>query len=121
MVALAVWPASDLTSEATTANPRPASPARAASMVAFSASRLVWAAMLWISVTTSPIFCAPSASERAVSPLRRALSTARAAISVDCVTWRAISEIDEVSSSVALATVCTLVEVCSEAAATTPA
>jgi len=40
-VALAVCPASDLTSEATTAKPLPASPARAASMVALSASRLV--------------------------------------------------------------------------------
>src|ERR1700712_712360 len=86
VVALAVWPASDLTSEAMTAKPRPASPARAASMVALRASRLVWAAMLWISVTTSPIFCAPSAKERAVSPVRRAFSTARAAISVDCAT-----------------------------------
>ena len=44
-----------------------------------------------------------------------------AAISVDCATWRPISEIEEVSSSVALATVWTLVEVCSEAAATIPA
>ena len=86
VVALAVWPASDFTSEATTAKPRPASPARAASMVALSASRLVCSAMLWISVTTSPIFCAPSASARAVSPVRRAFSTARAAISVDCAT-----------------------------------
>ena len=39
-VALAVWPASDLTSEATTAKPRPASPARAASMVALSAKQV---------------------------------------------------------------------------------
>jgi len=39
-VALAVWAASALTSWATTAKPRPASPARAASMVALSASRL---------------------------------------------------------------------------------
>ncbi len=44
-VALAVWLASSLTSAATTAKPRPASPARAASMVAFSASRLVWPAI----------------------------------------------------------------------------
>ena len=44
-VARAVWLASDLTSYATTAKPRPASPARAASMVALSASRLVCAAM----------------------------------------------------------------------------
>ena len=43
-VALAVCLASSLTSLATTAKPLPASPARAASMVAFSASRLVcWA------------------------------------------------------------------------------
>jgi hypothetical protein len=48
-VALAVWLASDLTSEATTAKPRPASPARAASMVAFSASRLVCSAIAVIS------------------------------------------------------------------------
>ena len=40
-VALAVCTASDFTSEATTEKPRPASPARAASMVALSASRLV--------------------------------------------------------------------------------
>ncbi len=40
-VALAVWLARFLTSWATTAKPLPASPARAASMVAFSASRLV--------------------------------------------------------------------------------
>ena len=44
-VALAVWLASAFTSEATTAKPRPDSPARAASMVAFSASRLVCAAI----------------------------------------------------------------------------
>ena len=44
-VAFAVWLASAFTSEATTAKPRPDSPARAASMVAFSASRLVWAAI----------------------------------------------------------------------------
>ena len=42
------------TSCATTANPRPASPARAASMAAFSASRLVCQAML---ATSAAIFC----------------------------------------------------------------
>ena len=41
-VACADWPARFFTSDATTAKPRPASPARAASIVAFSASRLVW-------------------------------------------------------------------------------
>ena len=54
-VALAVWPARLLTSCATTAKPRPASPARAASMVALSASRLVCSAIEVISFTTSPI------------------------------------------------------------------
>ena len=40
---------------ATTAKPRPASPARAASMVALSASRLVCSAIAVISFTTSPM------------------------------------------------------------------
>ncbi|MNI79730.1 hypothetical protein D3C73_1362060 [compost metagenome] len=40
------------TSSATTANPRPASPARAASMAAFNASRLVCSAMLRITLST---------------------------------------------------------------------
>ena len=44
-----------LTSDATTAKPRPASPARAASMVALSASRLVCSAIAVISLTTSPM------------------------------------------------------------------
>ncbi len=45
-VARAIWLARLFTSVATTAKPLPASPARAASMTAFSASRLVCAAML---------------------------------------------------------------------------
>ncbi|MCY1187394.1 hypothetical protein D9M73_283670 [compost metagenome] len=44
------------TSSATTAKPRPISPARAASIAAFSASRLVCSAMLWITLTTPLIF-----------------------------------------------------------------
>ncbi len=55
LVALAVWLASALTSWATTAKPRPASPARAASMVAFNASRLVCSAMVVMSWVTSPM------------------------------------------------------------------
>ena len=59
-VARLVWPASALTSPATTAKPRPASPARAASMVALSASRLVCSAISVISLTTSPMRAAAS-------------------------------------------------------------
>jgi len=61
-VAFAVWLARLFTSEATTAKPRPASPARAASMVAFSARRLVCEAMVWIRSTTTLIRPAFSAS-----------------------------------------------------------
>ena len=55
-VARAVCVASVLTPAATTAKPRPASPARAASMVALSASRLVWPAISLINSTTLPIW-----------------------------------------------------------------
>jgi hypothetical protein len=44
------------TSSATTAKPRPCSPARAASIAAFSASRFVWPAMPVI-VSTMPPIC----------------------------------------------------------------
>jgi hypothetical protein len=54
-VALAVLSASFLTSSATTANPRPCSPALAASMAAFNASRLVGSAMSLITAIISPI------------------------------------------------------------------
>ncbi len=63
-VAFAVWLARALTSEATTAKPLPASPARAASMVALSASRLVWLAIAPIRRSTSPIF-SPAAARPA--------------------------------------------------------
>ncbi|MGY4409465.1 hypothetical protein ACVWW4_001201 [Bradyrhizobium sp. LB7.1] len=85
-VASAVWLASDFTSEATTAKPRPASPARAASMVALSASRLVCAAMLEISSATCSICWAPSERARTMVSVRRALSTARPVTSADCAT-----------------------------------
>jgi hypothetical protein len=50
--ALVVCAASALTSWATTAKPRPASPARAASIVALSASKLVWLAIAVINAAT---------------------------------------------------------------------
>ena len=73
-VAREVWLASAFTSEATTAKPRPASPARAASIVALSASRLVCEAISEISPTTEPIRSAASCSERMVT-LDRAAKT----------------------------------------------
>ena len=51
----AVCMANCFTSEATTANPLPASPARAASMVAFNASRLVLAAIAPMMSATAPM------------------------------------------------------------------
>ena len=90
-VAFAVCSASDLTSCATTANPRPASPARAASMVALSASKLVCAAMAWIRSTTEEMLCAAcarpsiSVSERAVT------APAVRTVEFDSSIWRPIS------------------------------
>ncbi len=56
-----VLSASFFTSSATTANPLPCSPARAASIAALRARRLVWSAISLIAMTMSPIFsdCVP--------------------------------------------------------------
>ena len=85
-VALAVWLASDLTSLATTAKPLPASPARAASIVALRARRLVWAAMSLISSTTSPILSAAMASSSTEALVCSASCAALWAISDDSLT-----------------------------------
>jgi hypothetical protein len=69
-----------LTSLATTAKPLPASPARAASIVALSASKLVWLAMPLISVTTSPIRRAPAARASTWRSVRLASSMALVAM-----------------------------------------
>ena len=90
----AVWPASALTSPATTAKPRPASPARAASMVALSASRLVCSAMSVISLTTSPMRAAASSSSLTAYWCAPASLTALLAMAFDWATWRSISFTD---------------------------
>ncbi len=79
-MALAVCSANAFTSEATTAKPLPAAPARAASIVALSASRLVCAAMPWIIVTTSPICVAWLLRPSTMLPVCRACSTASPAM-----------------------------------------
>src|SRR5947209_9552616 len=119
-VAFAVCDASALTSCATTAKPRPASPARAASIVALSANRLVCSAMVVISLVTSPIRLAASDSSAMRASVRVAWSTASVAMRLESSTCRPISLMEVVISSVAEATDCTLDEVSSDAAATTP-
>ena len=112
-VAFAVCAARFFTSEATTAKPLPASPARAASMVALRASRLVCAA---IRDQLDDVADPP----RGVRTVRiwlpaRAASAARPVRCVDFATWRLISSTDDASSSAALATVATLLEAWSDA------
>ena len=85
-VALAVCSARLLTSDATTAKPRPASPARAASIVALSASKLVWLAISLISLTTSPMLAASLNRPCTVELVRSASPTAFCAIAADCAT-----------------------------------
>ena len=82
-VARVVWLASCFTSAATTAKPRPDSPARAASMVAFSASRLVCPAISEMIETTSPILPAARLSSWTREAVRAASFTARVASRAD--------------------------------------
>ena len=119
-VAREVWLASAFTSAATTAKPLPASPARAASMVAFSASRLVCAAILEISPTTEPIRSAASSSERMFRLVRSVSATAERAISMPRAACSPISWIEFDSSSVAATVRSTLWRVSAEAVEAAP-
>ncbi len=117
-VAAAVCLASSLTSVATTANPLPASPARAASIVAFRAKRLVCSAMSWMTSMTLPISlaAAPNSAIWALpSPARPAAVPATLAA---CSALRATSVMLEVSCSTAEDTTRTLADICSVEAAT---
>ena len=70
-VELVDFSASLRTSSATTANPRPCSPARAASMAAFNANRFVWDAissMVWMIVPISAVRLPSS-----ITPFRKGL------------------------------------------------
>ena len=90
-------------------------------MVAFSASKFVCAAMSLISVTTSPILRAASASPCTFTFVFPTSPTAWEATRAASATCRLISEIEEESSSDASATDCTLVDAWSDAIATAAA
>jgi hypothetical protein len=78
-VACWVCTASALTSVATTAKPRPASPARAASMVELSASSVVCRAICAIRLTTLPMAAEDSLRRSTLALASRAASLARSA------------------------------------------
>jgi hypothetical protein len=84
-------------------------------MVAFSASRLVCAAMVLIRPTTSPIRPADLASPCTVPSVSRAWPTARLAIPAACAACWLMSLIEALSCSEAAATLSTLVEASPEA------
>jgi hypothetical protein len=117
-VAFAVCCASAFTSLATTANPLPASPARAASMVALSASRLVCAAMVLISLTTSETWLFDFSRLLMLAPAASASLTALDATCAEVEAFLATSWMVALISSALAETVWTFRETCSAAAAT---
>ena len=111
--------ASVRTSEATTAKPLPASPARAASTAAFSASRLVWKAMSSMTRMMSEIFC-EALSMRAIAStawpaIAPPLCAACIASSAIAAAWREAwaEALTEAASSSVVAAVSSSEEACS--------
>ncbi len=95
------------TSEATTAKPRPCSPARAASTAALRASRSVWRAISCTTRIFSAIVCIALTALPTASPLAwasaadwRAIFSVCVALSAFCLMLDAISSIEEEASSV---------------------
>ena len=107
-VALAVSPARSLTSPATTAKPLPASPARAASMVALSASRLVWSAMVEMLPAIWSISAIVAERRSTVSALSRDPALASCAVVVAELAAVAISVMAERSPAITVVAVPTL-------------
>ncbi|KZB97905.1 hypothetical protein AU375_05895 [Methylobacterium radiotolerans] len=107
--AAAAWlrSASLRTSLATTAKPRPCSPARAASTAALRASRSVWRAISCTMVIFWAMVCMASTARPTATPLAsaswadcRAIVSVWLAFSAFCFTLAAISSIDAEASSV---------------------
>ncbi len=106
-VALAVSCARSFTSPATTAKPLPASPARAASIVAFNASRFVCWAIEVITLTTWPICDDDSPRRVTMSLVDCATATACAATLVASLALTLISRIELPICWPPVATACT--------------
>ncbi len=104
---------------ATTAKPLPISPARAASMVALSASRFVCSAIEVMSLTTSPISRLEADRRCRVWPAPSAALTAEAAVAEASAVEVAISPMAAVICSPAAATVPMFALISSAAAETT--
>src|SRR5262249_50843299 len=118
-VVLAVCLASSLTSLATTAKPLPASPARAASMVAFRASKFVCWAILVMTLMTLPISALDSPSLATVWFVFSATLTAAMAPLAASVAFLAISRMLAPIWSAPVATVVTFLLPSSAAAEAT--
>ena len=100
-VASWVCTAKALTSVATTAKPRPAEPARAASMVEFNASKVVCRAICEIRLTTLPIAAEDSRKRSTFWLASSAAALAWSARSLACRTWAPMPSAEWVNFSAA--------------------